>query len=861
MIILDQDFVHLHNHGEHSNLRFRDSVNKVKDMILHVDSLGNRAMALTEHESISSHIKFLNTIKELKSKDKIHKDFKPILGNEIYLVDEEIMYEEMKDQNKKPKFYHFLILAKDNKGHEQMRELSTKAWTRLFNYKGVERVPTFYSDMESIVSENKGHLIASSACFIKGTQVKTIKGYKNIEDIDIGEKVLTLDNTFQNVNTPTKRKYKGNRVDLTFEKAITNHLLSTSDHKYAILHNNNIEWKSAENLEVGDVCLSPVENNYTYLKVLDVSEYNNNYLKKMKPHARIRNQIPNHIVLTDDFFRMFGLFLADGCLRFNKQNKCVNFTFNEQEFNTYFPFVENGMSQFNIKPYIKEIKKQHKVEVIYTSALLANVFYKIFDNNVVKGSDKRVPIMFKNISPEASINILYGYLLGDGYFRTREDHSGEIVSASISKTLSMDIIDLYRQFELSPCFRISAKHKGIDETPHKESYYVNLNSYHIVKELNKQTLLTTNELIDLFNTNKNKYKKEFIYLNGIKYINKVIKTKQMQSVDTEVYCLNVNNNHNFVCEDVIVHNCLGGMLPHLILSLLQEENEEIQERIKDELDDFLNWCLDLFGEDFYIELQPSLQQEQIDFNKMAIRIAKAYNIKWIVTTDAHYLTAKDREIHKAFLTSEDDLNNNREVDMFYSTTHFFTVDEIFKNMDYLETEDIEKAILNTKEIADKVIGYDFFAESIIPLRELPEKSEWYPVNQKILSKYPYIKELYEDIEGQHTFLITQTFKGIEERGIKKEKLEDVLERVNIECKEITGASKAKHQPMGAYLVTMQKNVDIIWEEAESFVGPGRGSANGYIINYLLGITQVNPLEQGVEMPHWRFMSAERPDRN
>jgi len=467
-LLQDSDFVHLHTHTEYSNTRFRDAINKVKDMILYVAELGNMAMAVTEHESVSSHIKFLNTVKELKSKDKIHRDFKPILGNEIYLVDEEIMYEETKDQNKKPKFYHFLILAKDNEGHEQMRELSTRAWTRLFSYKGVERVPTFYSDIESILGENKGHLIASSAC-------------------------------------------------------------------------------------------------------------------------------------------------------------------------------------------------------------------------------------------------------------------------------------------------------------------------------------------------------------------------------------------------------LGGMLPHLILSLLQEENEEIQEQIKDELDDFLNWCLDLFGEDFYIELQPSLQQEQIDFNKMAVKVAKAYNIKWIVTTDAHYLTAKDREIHKAFLTSEDDLNNNREVDMFYSTTHFFTVDEIFKNMDYLEIEDIEKAILNTKEIADKVVGYDFFAESIIPLRELPEKSEWYPVNQKILSNYPYIKELYEDKEEQHTFLITQTFKGIAEREIKKEKLDDVLERVNIECKEITGASKAKHQPMGAYLNTMQKNVDIIWEEAESFVGPGRGSANGYIINYLLGITQVNPLEQGVEMPHWRFMSAERPD--
>ena len=464
---LNEIFVHLHVHSEYSNIRILDSINKIKDMVLHANSLGNKAMALSDHETVSGHVKFLNVVKELKSKEKIHKDFKPILGNEIYLVDEETMYQEMNEWGR-TQFYHFLVLAKDDIGHEQLRKLSSTAWKRMFNYKGIERVPTFYSDVELIVNENRGHLIVSSAC-------------------------------------------------------------------------------------------------------------------------------------------------------------------------------------------------------------------------------------------------------------------------------------------------------------------------------------------------------------------------------------------------------LGGRLPNLIMRLLQEENEEVQEQIKDEIDYFINWCLDLFGEDFYIELQPSLQQEQMDFNAMAIKIAKAYDIKWIVTTDAHYLTSKDREVHKAFLTSEEDSNGNREVDMFYSTTHFFTVGEIFENMYYLEAEDIERGILTTKEIADKIIGYDFFAESIIPLRELPNKSEWHPTDKKTLNKYPYIKELYEDAEKQHTFLITQTFKGIVEREIKKDKLNEVLERINIECKEIIGASKAKHQPMGAYLNTMQKNVDIIWEDAESFVGPGRGSANGYIINYLLGITQVNPLEQGVEMPHWRFMSAERPD--
>ena len=464
---LNNLFVHLHCHSEYSNIRFLDSINKIEDMVRYVNGLGNTAMSVTDHEALSAHVKFLSIVQELKNGDKINKDFKPILGNEIYLVDETEMNDEMQDMGK-TLFYHYLLQSKDNEGHEQLRELSTRAWKRMFSYKGMERVPTFYSDIEDIVRQNKGHLIASSAC-------------------------------------------------------------------------------------------------------------------------------------------------------------------------------------------------------------------------------------------------------------------------------------------------------------------------------------------------------------------------------------------------------LGGKFPRLVLTLLQEENEDIQEQIRDEIDDFINWNLDMFGDDFYIELQPSLQQEQIDFNIMAVKIAKAYKIKWVITTDAHYLREEDRPIHSAYLTSEDDENNNREVDMFYSTTHFFTVEKIFENMDYLKAEDIESGILSTKEIADKVIGYSFFGESIIPLTKLPEVPQWFHLYKNSLEKYQYIKELNESKEEQHRYLVTQIFRGIEERNISKDKLIGVLKRVDLECKEIIGASKAKKQPMGAYLVTMQKNVDIIWEEAESLVGAGRGSANGYIINYLLGITQVNPLEQGVEMPHWRFMSADRPD--
>ena len=140
-------FTHLHVHSEYSNLRLLDSINKIKNMIEYVVSLGQNALALTDHESLSGHVEFLKTVKKLKKAEKIPQDFKPILGNEIYLVDEDEMNNEV--GNGISNFYHFLLLAKDAKGHQQLRELSSRAWSRMFSYKNIDRV-YFYSDIEEI---------------------------------------------------------------------------------------------------------------------------------------------------------------------------------------------------------------------------------------------------------------------------------------------------------------------------------------------------------------------------------------------------------------------------------------------------------------------------------------------------------------------------------------------------------------------------------------------------------------------------------------------------------------------------------------------------------------------------------------
>ena len=139
MKLNDKDFVHLHNHTDMgSNTRgFKDSVIKVDQLIDTTAKLGNKGVAITDHCSISAHVTALQHVINQKKKKKIPEDYKVILGNEIYLVDENEMNKSLNNKES-IKFYHFILLAKNKQGHEYICKLSSNAWERSFSYKGIK---------------------------------------------------------------------------------------------------------------------------------------------------------------------------------------------------------------------------------------------------------------------------------------------------------------------------------------------------------------------------------------------------------------------------------------------------------------------------------------------------------------------------------------------------------------------------------------------------------------------------------------------------------------------------------------------------------------------------------------------------
>jgi DNA polymerase-3 subunit alpha len=226
----------LHNHTDYSNLRLRDCINKVSDLIDYAIELGHKGIAITDHESISGHVKVEKYAKKIA---KDHPDFKVIRGNEIYLVRNGLNNENYDSQI--DKYFHFILLAKDAIGHKQIREISTRAWRRSYMARGMRRVPTYYQDIIDIIGANPGHVIGSTACLGGFLATKALQYAKTHDDTDYDylvawctrmEEIFGKGNFFLELQpSPNKEQKVVNRVlvQLSFEYDFP-YIITTDSH-------------------------------------------------------------------------------------------------------------------------------------------------------------------------------------------------------------------------------------------------------------------------------------------------------------------------------------------------------------------------------------------------------------------------------------------------------------------------------------------------------------------------------------------------------------------------------------------------------------------------------------------------------
>ena len=301
--------------------------------------------------------------------------------------------------------------------------------------------------------------------------------------------------------------------------------------------------------------------------------------------------------------------------------------------------------------------------------------------------------------------------------------------------------------------------------------------------------------------------------------------------------------------------CMGGELSTAAynMSLAENVNDIANAQIfYNQICDFLKYCLDVFGDDFYIECAPSTAEDQCITNRKLYRIAQAYNIPIIVGTDSHYLTKDDRYVHKSYLNSK---GGEREVDSFYEFAHLMTYDEVYDLLKQCFGDGMiaEYILENSRKMGEKFTSYSLERKQMIPkveVKDYPKSWKWFsPGNMR----FPLIRELCFSDNIQERYWINECLDSLLEKGLWEDKY---LDRIETEADVIKDIGEKLDDCLFAYFNTFKHYINLFWE-CGSIVGPGRGSATGFLSNYLLGITQLDPIRW--DLPYWHFLNKERAE--
>ena len=298
--------------------------------------------------------------------------------------------------------------------------------------------------------------------------------------------------------------------------------------------------------------------------------------------------------------------------------------------------------------------------------------------------------------------------------------------------------------------------------------------------------------------------------------------------------------------------CIGGELGSNILNLevaRKVGDKQTESVCKQNIIDFVLFCKDLFGDDFYFEVAPAANKEQIIVNKKIAELSVVFGVKMIIGSDAHYLTKEDRYVHEAFLNSK---GGEREVAQFYEYAYLQTEEEIKENLAPSIVDLYEQMCKNSMEIYDKIEDYSLLHSQQIP--KVAVKDYPIPISSQgdyFENNYPILSDMYKSNDIYERYWVNECVNKLKELDKDNKEYLDRLEE-EADIKKTIG--KALDTNMFSYPITLQHYVDLFWK-CGSMVGAGRGSSCSGLNHYLLGVTQLDPIEWN--LPFWRYLNKER----
>ncbi|HSF46183.1 MAG TPA: DNA polymerase III subunit alpha, partial [Chitinophagaceae bacterium] len=269
--------------------------------------------------------------------------------------------------------------------------------------------------------------------------------------------------------------------------------------------------------------------------------------------------------------------------------------------------------------------------------------------------------------------------------------------------------------------------------------------------------------------------------------------------------------------------CLGAMVPQMII---RKGIEEAENEFK--------WWLNIFQEDYYVEIQRHGMAEQDKVNEVLLKFAEKYKVKVIASNDSHYVDQSDFNAHDILLCintnekqstpamrefADDDASMKNKRFAFPNDQFFFKTTLEMKDV----FKDIPEAIDNTNEIVDKVQVLDLKRDILLPHFTVPAS-----------------------FATQDEYLEHLTWEGAKKRY--EEITPEIDERLRFELFTIRTMGFAGYFLIVSDFIKAGRDMGV-------FIGPGRGSAAGSVVAYCIGITNIDPIKYNLLFE--RFLNPDR----
>jgi len=269
--------------------------------------------------------------------------------------------------------------------------------------------------------------------------------------------------------------------------------------------------------------------------------------------------------------------------------------------------------------------------------------------------------------------------------------------------------------------------------------------------------------------------------------------------------------------------CLGALVPQTILRKGEEEGENE-----------FKWWLNIFQEDYYVELQRHGIPDQEKVNRVLLKFAKKYNVRVIASNDSHYVDQKDFNAHDILLCintgekqatpalrefTDDDVHAKNKRFAFPNDQFYFKSTSEMKQVFH----DLPEAIDNTNEIVGKIEMLDLKRDILLPNFVVPST-----------------------FASQDEYLEHITWQGAKERY--NEMTPEIEERIRFELFTVKTMGFAGYFLIVSDFIKAGRDMGV-------FIGPGRGSAAGSVVAFCIGITNIDPIKYNLLFE--RFLNPDR----